>query len=208
MIPNATGSLSSVMNLVPLPGKMTFLPLRETTPIPIPSGPPYVVMFNPETLEETQRYQFNDEQPPGSGGAQQRMNRIPPGDFSFEFLIDGTGASGDKREVLAEIIAFKTIVGMNGDLHRPSFLLLIWGTFIETCVCTDFRVKQTMFRANGTPLRAMVSASFKRHTPPLLDLLLSNFMSADLTHFRLVQEGSTLPLMCHHIYESPRFYPR
>ena len=206
MIPSLSGNLSSVMNLVPTPGKMTILPLLKTDPVPIPIGPPYVVMFNPEQYEEGQGYNYDNRQPPGSEGSQLRYINSPPSDFTFDFLIDGTGASGDKREVTVEVLAFKALLQLSSVLHRPSYLLLVWGTFVETCVCSNFRVKYTLFRSNGTPLRATVQASFEKHTPRVLELLKLNLLSPDLTHFRVVKEGDTLPNLSNTIYESPRHY--
>ncbi|MEM9885306.1 MAG: LysM peptidoglycan-binding domain-containing protein [Bacteroidota bacterium] len=206
MFPNLTGGLSSLLSIVPLPGKMTIIPLKDTAPIPVPAGPPYVVMFNPETISENQAYYYTDEQEPGSGGAVQRFKEVPPKYFSFEFLIDGTGASGDKREVTAEVELFKAAVELKGEFHRPPFLALIYGSFITTCVLTKMDVTYTMFRKNGTPLRAKIKANFVGHTKKLLNLLVSNFLSPDLTRRITTREGDTLPQLCNAVYESPRFY--
>ena len=206
MIPNLTGGLSSIMNLVPLPGQLTILPLKDTDPIPIPAGPPYVVMFNPESIQENQAFYYTEEQEPGSGGGVQRFSKVFPRSFTMEFLIDGTGASGDKREVEAEIALFKKTVELKGEFHRPPFLLLVYGSFFTKCVLLSMSIKYTMFRQNGTPLRAVIKATFKGHTKRLLDLLISNFLSPDLTKRRIVQSGDNLPLMCYGLYDSPRFY--
>lgn len=206
MIPNLNGNLSSVMNLVPLPGKMTILPLKEVGPIPIPTGLPYTVMFNPDSFQESQTLNYNEKQPQGSTGPIQRFLNIAASEISFEFLIDGTGASGEKREVTTEILAFKTRVGLNGLVHRPDFLLLAWGTFIYLCVCTNYSIKYTQFRTNGTPLRASISATFRKHLPKIIGKLEANLSSPDLSHFRTVNEGDDLPNLCYDIYDSPRFY--
>lgn len=206
MFPNLTGGLSSLLSIVPLPGKMTIIPLKDTDPIPIPAGPPYVVMFNPETISETQQYDYYDDQASGLEGAVQRFGKGRPQYFSFEFLIDGTGASGDKREVIAEIELFKKTVQLDGELHRPPFLALIYGSIMTICVLNHMEVTYTMFRKNGTPLRAKINASFSGHTKNLLNLLVSNFLSPDLTKRTTIKEGDTLPQLCNAIYESPRFY--
>lgn len=206
MFPNLTGGLSSILSIVPLPGKMTIIPLQETKPIPLPAGPPFVVMFNPETLNEDYGVSYTCEVPPGRGGGYMRFNVVQPQQFSFDFLMDGTGASGDKREVTAEIELFKLAVQLDGKFHRPPFLLLVYGTFIRTVVLVSMKVKYTMFRKNGTPLRATVSCTFKEHTETIFDLLNINFQSPDLTRKHILKEGDSLPLLCNAIYESPRFY--
>ncbi|MCO6477066.1 MAG: hypothetical protein J5I94_10625 [Phaeodactylibacter sp.] len=201
-----TGGVSSLVSMVPFPDKFTFIPLKETDPIPIPSGLPYSLMFNPENFSEQERYLYNNRQPPGSTSAQQRFLNTAPRSFSFEFTVDGTGASGEKKEVELNIASFKKAVGFNGDIHRPNFLLAVWGTFISTCVLTHMNVTYTMFRKNGTPLRARVRVSFAGHTKRILELLSMNLLSPDLTHFRTVVEGDSLPLLSSKVYESPQYY--
>jgi len=206
MIPNLTGALSSVVNVVPTPDKMTIIPLRDTVPVPTPAGLPYVTMFNPETMSEGNAPRYNDERSLGSEGGKQRFVDIPPGSFNFEFLIDGTGASGDKREVFAEVALFKETVKLRSETHSPSFLMFVYGTFIKTGVLTNMSVQYTMFRSNGTPLRAKISITCREHTPKLLGLLKANFLSPDLTREHQVKVGNSLPLLCNAYYDSPRFY--
>ncbi len=206
MFPNLTGNLSSIISMVPAPEKMTIIPLKKSSPIPLPAGLPYVVQFNPENFDESTNTRFNQQQPIGADGQHLHFQRILPKTYNFEFLIDGTGASGDKREVMAEIALFKSTVEFKGDQHRPSFLLLIWGTHVVTAVLRDLSIKYTMFRKNGTPLRAILTASFYEHKERLLQILQQGLLSPDLSSRRIVTEGNKLPLMCQDIYETPRHY--
>lgn len=207
MFPNLTGSLSSIISMVPLPEKMTIIPLKASSPIPLPSGLPYVVQFNPETYDERVETVFNQEQPIGADGRHNHFNRTQPRTFTFEFLIDGTGATGDdKREVIAEIALFKKTVEFKGADHKPSFLLLVWGTYVVVAVLADLTIKYTMFRKNGTPLRAILTATFIEHKERVLQILTQGLLSPDLTSRRIVKEGDKLPLMCFGVYDTPRHY--
>lgn len=206
MFSDIANGVSSLISLVPFPDKFTFIPLSETDPIPIPSGLPYTLMFNPESFSEQKNHIYDSTQPFGSSAAQQRFNRVRPSSFNIEFIIDGTGASGDKKEVELEVGKFKKMVQLIGEDHRPPYLLAIWGTFFSICVLTQMDVTYTMFRKNGTPLRAKIRASFSGHTKRLLELLQMNLLSPDLTHFRTVLEGDTLPMLSQKAYESPRYY--
>lgn len=198
--------LSNLASLAPTPGKLTILPVKEMgIPIPVPIGPPYIVMFNPDTLTVDTNVEFDRNAAPGSTSAQMRFIKIRPRDFNFEFLVDGTGASGEQREVLAEINAFKLVTGFFGDLHKTAPLILIWGTFIAKCVLTRMSVKYTLFRENGTPLRATISASFAEYTTANDLVRFMNLASPDLTHIRQAA-GDKLPLMCHEIYNESRHY--
>lgn len=206
MIPNLSGSLSGALNIVPTAGKLTLIPLKTEFPVPIPAGQPYVFMFNPEQYSESETHYFNDEQAEGTSGAPQRYEYTEARVYNFELLIDGTGASGDKRKVLAEITALKLITGFSGDQHRSRPLILAWGSLIATCVITRMNVIYTLFRPNGIPLRAKVSVQFREHKPVVQSLLEIALQSPDVTHRRTVQEGDKIPLMCHNIYNTSRFY--
>lgn len=206
-IANAVGGgLDDLMNLVPTPGKLTILPVSELDPIPIPAGPPYVAMFNPENWSTDLNVEYYAERKPGSDGIVWGFNLISSPQLSFDLLIDGTGASGEKRDVLAEIILLREVVLFNGQTHRPNQLLIVWGTQIFKGVLTSMNIKYTLFRPNGTPLRATVSLSFYGQKSPLQILRDMNLASADLTHTRLTKKNDRLDLICHYIYKDSRHY--
>ncbi len=206
MIANVTGGLSSLLNIVPTAGKLTLIPLIKESPVPIPGGPPYVFMFNPEQYSESETQHFNDDQAIGTSGSQSRYSHTEAKVYNFELLIDGTGASGDKREIMAEITALKLITGFNGAQHTSRPLIVAWGSLISTCVVTRMNIMFTLFRANGIPLRAKVSIQF-RETRPITQILLEMaLLSPDLTHHRIVQEGEKLPILCYQVYETPQYY--
>lgn len=92
-----------------------------------------------------------------------------PRTISFDFLIDGTGASGTKRNVYLDVELFKKTVGYQKDLNPTAddkknllpFLLLIWGTFIFQCKIESISVNFTLFDTFGIPLRATMSCTFR-----------------------------------------------
>ncbi len=171
-----------------------------------PSVGLYIAMFNPENFSVSHQVNYNSDQASGTTGSNHKFENICSRQYSFDFLIDGTGASGSKREVFADIELFKHTVGFNGKIHRPNYLTLVWGTFIVKAVLTNMQVKYEMFRPNGLPLRATISATFQAQSETLLEALINNITSPDLTHQRTVEEGQTLPLMAHEIYRDPRHY--
>lgn len=172
-------------------------------------GPPvglYIAMFNPETFSVSHDFQYDSEQAPGSTGSNNRFRNIRPAVYNFDFLIDGTGASGEKREVFADIELFKYTVGFFGGIHRPHYLVLVWGTFIVKAVLTNMTIKHEMFRPDGTPLRATITATFQAQTETLLEQLINNITSPDLSHLRTLSEDENLPLLAYEIYRNPAHY--
>jgi len=201
----AGAALDKLMSLVPLPGKITILPVKKYAPVPIPSGPPFVAMFNPEQWSNKDEFKYHDPQEPGSPEAPQRFHYVSPKELAFELVFDGTGASGEKKEVTAELQSLSRTVGFNGKEHRPNKLFIIWGYFIFQGVVESMETTYTLFRPNGTPLRAKVQLKFRHDTDPVTRVLDANLQSADLTHSRIVLEGQKLDQLCQEIYESPRF---
>jgi hypothetical protein len=189
--------------------KLTIIPFEDSETIQMgpPAGPPFVVQFNPETFSFTNEMEYEPIQPPpGDDGSEAKFRNIKPRSFDFEFLLDGTGANGEKREVLAQIELFKLTVSFYGKIHRPRFLVLTWGRFIVTCVLEKFTITYKLFRPNGLPLRAVISATFREHKPKVLSELLANKSSPDIGHSRLVRGGEHLALITHRVYKDPRYY--
>ncbi len=207
MFPNITGFISDIVKVLPTPGSMVIIPLSKETPLPIPALlPPFVVQFNPELYTENTKYDYYFHTPPGSSSAELKYNRIRAKQFNFNFLIDGTGATGQKKEVQAEIEILKNVIAFDGEKHRPRTLLVLWGTYYAMVCISKIDVKYTLFRKNGTPLRAELDITFTETTPLVLQNLIQGLLSPDLTSRRKVDAGDTLPLMCYKIYDDSRYY--
>ncbi|NUO02621.1 MAG: hypothetical protein HUU01_18600 [Saprospiraceae bacterium] len=198
--------LGDLMNLVPLPGKVTIIPVKDfNATIPSPNGPVYVTMFNPENLSIQSQIRVAQVNPTGSPAPQVNADRHEGDRLSFDILIDGTGASGEKREVTAEIVLFNLVTGYNGREHESNNLVLIYGDLIFPCKLISATVKYSLFRPNGIPIRATISCTFLKQTGRFLSFLEAKLMSSDLTHRRVVKSSDRMDNLCNSIYESPRF---
>lgn len=190
--------------------KLTIIPFEDSETIQKgpPAGPPFIAQFNPESFTITDEFDYSPQEPKAQGdvGGEAKYQGIKPRTFSFDLLLDGTGAAGDKKEVLEQLILFRQTVGFSGKIHRPHFLVLTWGTFIATCALESYSVNYKLFRPDGTPLRAVLSASFREHRDSKLNELLKNLMSPDVTHAHLVKGGEHLSLITHQVYKDPRYY--
>ena len=166
----------------------------------------YIGMFNPEKYSVTTEVVYNHDRRHGGTASECTFNRIEPRTFSFEFLVDGTGASGEKREVLADIILFRATCGFIGITHRPTYLIIQWGTFLARCVLTSLTIDYTLFRPDGTPLRATLKASFTEYTTPALEQLQNFLSSPDVTHVRTITATDRLDLVSYNIYKDSKYY--
>lgn len=193
--------------------KLTITPFNDPDTVQAgpPSGPPFIAQFNPETFTVSNQYTYQTNEATGKDGKSAKFAAIEPRTFNFDLLLDGTGAAGseltgDRMDVLGSLNLFKKTVGFKGEEHQPPFLLISWGTFIATCVIETFSVTYKLFRPDGSPLRAILSVSFKEHKSSELIQRLMNLSSPDVTHAHLVKGGEHLSLITHRIYKDPQWY--
>ena len=207
MIADIEGKITGLVNSISsTPGKMKIIPLLKVAPVPGALYPQYEVMFNPENYGVNYEFSYNAEQAIGESAVQQIFNSIKPKKYNFEFMIDGTGATGEKRDVVEDIAKFNEVAGFRGALHRPGVLLLIWGTFYAVTVLEKADIKYTLFDNNGVPLRATISCTFSEFVPKLLQVLRQALQSPDLTTQRTVGGDEPLPLICYKVYDDSRHY--
>ena len=100
----------------------------------------------------------------------------------------------------------KTTLDIDGDIHRPNYLIVQFGTFICECYLVSSRITYTLFDEFGIPLRAKVNATFKERVSSEINAALSMLSSPDLTHTKLVEEGDLLPLIVFREYRTQDYY--
>lgn len=174
------------------------------------SGQPiseFTAFINPNEI--TLSYEMEYDSAQGSGTTNSRMNfkKQKPGDMSLNFFIDGTGASGRTADVQQQVELFQTVTGYNGNIHRPNYLKVAWGTIqIKRCILKSASIAYKLFKPDGVPLRAIISATFTDNSDDQTRVALSQDQSPDLTHVRMVKAGDNLPAMCGEIYNDPAYY--
>lgn len=174
------------------------------------SGTPigrFEAFVNPNEITLSYEVEYDSAQ--GSGTTNSRMNfkKMKPGDLALSFFIDGTGASGTPLDVQQKIAQFQTVTGYNGDIHRPNYLKVSWGTLtVKRCVLKSASIAYKLFRPDGVPLRAVISASFTDNSDDTTRVAMAQDHSPDLTHRRVVKAGDRLPALCNAIYGDPRLY--
>jgi Contractile injection system tube protein len=169
----------------------------------------YKATINPENYVLDIKMEFNDGQGTGTSGAQPRFKLKNPEELSFEFLFDNTGIIDDnpKENITDDINSFRELLmGFDGDTHEPKFFKLVWGTLLFKARCTGLNITYKLFNPDGAPIRAVCKGTFKELKEEELRVSEENRSSPDLTHFRVVQKGDTLPLMCYQIYGDAKYY--
>lgn len=169
-------------------------------------------LINPEkyTLGYKTEYQSTEGQ--GNSAPTLQFVHSESSEMEFEFLFDRSGVfpeyQNDNQDGVEEDIRnFKKIVFQyNGDIHKPNYLKINWGTLDFNCVLLELNIEYKLFRPDGKPIRALAKAKFRSFIDEDLRVATENASSPDLTHVRTVKEGDTLPLMTHRIYGDSRYY--
>jgi len=173
------------------------------------SGQPYSVMINPDSIKWNRSIEYNEQQSPDSSSPAQKYKSTPAEKLSFDIVIDCTGIVDKKRtDMSAEMDALvKIIYTYNGDIHRPNFVKIQWGkstTFKG--VLTSMDTSYTLFRPDGSPLRAKLSLSFTQYISSKTACMANNQKSPDMTHLVNVVEGMSLPQLCQNVWSDDAYY--
>ena len=172
-------------------------------------GQPFVAMMNPETYAIDKKMEFNLKQGHGTSGHQPKFELKLPEEMSFEFLFDNTGIiDGQPSTNLTQKIDdfSELLMGYNGSTHEPKFFKLVWGTLLFKGRCTALNIAFKLFNPDGAPIRAICKVTFKEMKEEKLRVAQEDNHSPDLTHYRIVKKGETLPMMCFLIYGDARYY--
>lgn len=168
----------------------------------------FEVMFNPNNYSQKYEVEYHERQGQGDTASPQVFGKIKPQEYAFEFTFDGTGVTtGEKVDVPATIDKFLTLTGKNeGEIHRPKYLKITWGSLLSKCVLKSAEIAYSLFKPDGTPLRAKIKAVFSENVEDTLRVAEARNSSPDLTHRRVVKQGDTLPLMTANIYGDESYF--
>ncbi|WP_174236922.1 hypothetical protein [Mucilaginibacter sp. L196] len=170
---------------------------------------PYTVMINPDSVKLQRSIEYNEQQAPDSSSASQKYKSTPSDKLNFDIVIDCTGIVDPKRISMPdEITALENIIyTYNGQIHRPNFVSVQWGkNMIFKGVLVSFDISYTLFKPDGTPLRAKISLGFSQYISPDTINKLNQKKSPDVSHLVTVVEGMTLPQICEKIWNDDSYY--
>jgi len=171
---------------------------------------PYTALINPETYALDYKVEFTEAQGHGTSAAHQRFNFKAPDEMSFEFLFDNTGIIDNKPKkagIKDDIEAFKKmLLELDSESHEPRHFKIVWGTFMFKGRCNALTITYKLFNADGSPIRAVCKTTFKGSIDETLRVATENRHSPDITHYRVVKSGETLPWLCYLVYGDSKYY--
>jgi len=191
----------------------------------------FILPVNPETFSKNFKVELDTQSAAGSQGGEPRYKRTAPEEFKIEFILDGTntieGYEYDglfKKEVAENDSTLKntefpaddlvekqlakfleTVYQMDGDIHRPRFCVLTWGSQLFRGVVSSLDVNYSLFHPNGKPLRIKMNATFFDFVAKEEREKQSRKKSPDLTRVKRVASGDRLDKMVSDLYGNPKF---
>jgi nucleoid-associated protein YgaU len=183
----------------------------------------FIVPFNPNTFTISNKVAYKAAEAKGKDGADPTFENIPPIEFSIEFTIDGVikpvesinkgkvnvkNAINNNNYVRDEVKELRKVTGcnINGEIHRPNYLTLLWGTIHIDCVLTSLTIVYALFDTDGSPLRAKITCAFLERISSRKSSTQTRLESPDLTKIITVKEGDNLPLIANNKYDDPAYY--
>lgn len=175
-----------------------------------PNGSPLEAYINPESYEVGFSIAYKESDEVDSPAGTMRFSHVPSSDLVLTFIVDGTvpiHGDGQYLNVEAYIASFKTATyEYIGSTHEPPFLKLSWGKLEFNCVLVSMKITYSLFKADGTVLRATIKASFNSTESQRDKAAEAAKQSPDLTHKVTVVAGDTLPGLSYRIYGKSDYY--
>ena len=172
---------------------------------------PYFVPVNPESYSQNYKVEYDLRRGHGQQGSDPKFKSTVPEELKLDFILDGTGTihkynNPNNEPVQQQFTRFKdTVYSMNGNIHRPRFLKIFWGTLVFPCILTNMDVNYSLFDPEGQPLRAKLTCTFVNYVAQEERVARENKKSPDLTHIRLMEEGDRLDLLSNEIYNDSKY---
>ncbi|MFT5819276.1 MAG: hypothetical protein ACI8ZM_000499 [Crocinitomix sp.] len=192
---------TGILNMDGKLAKLTIMAFKdEKRMIPIP-GDEFRVMFNPKDYTKKYNLCYDKKDTLAKTKTKLIFKKSQPQDYSFNFLIDGTGGTGEKVDVSQKIKEFLSVVHNYGpEKNKPKPLRLFWGDEISKCILTSAEVSYTLFKPDGKPLRATIKATFKEDADEEFIKRISSKISSNMDRARKIKDGDQLATIVQSAY--------
>ena len=169
--------------------------------------------INPETFTRNLKVERDTTKGHGNNQTNPKFVGTSPEELKIEFILDGTGTlegylkalkSTPVKDQLKKFL--ECVYDYDGKIHSPRYLKIHYGSELKLdCVLTSLDINYTLFNADGSPLRAKITANFLQYVAPKTRAKKERNSSPDLTHQRLVKAGDRLDLLTFEIYDTPSY---
>ena len=166
------------------------------------------VSYNPPEYSVTKSAQIAEIGIPGLDSPILQFIRGTSEEITLRIFFDTTEEGKDVRE---ETENFYQLVKIDSELHAPPICRLKWGGQFGgslkekkfTCIATNITQRFTLFKSDGTPIRAELDVTFKEHKTLQEQLEEIKLQSSDHSKIRKVKRGDTISGLAAEEYSDP-----
>ena len=177
--------------------------LEKATILNLDTNEEIKVLFNPKEYIIEKRTPWKEHEIQGLDSPAVEFTIGERKRLSMELFFDTSEEKTDVREYTDKI---ENLMMVNPDEHRPPLLLFSWGKLKFKCVLEDLIQRFTMFKNDGTPIRAIVKVLFKEYSTSVSQIQEKPRHSSDHTKRLVLREGDTLAGMSAREYADPRLW--
>jgi LysM repeat protein len=156
------------------------------------------VLFNPEQYSIEKSNQFASQPLAGQEQPIVQFVRGEAETLSVELFFD-TYTYYNSEDVRNYTDRISTLMEKTKETHAPPICIFEWGGDVISGVIERASKRFTMFKDDGTPVRAIVSVTFRQATK----VVVAKEESPDRTKRRLVKQGDTLWMFAAKEYGDP-----
>ncbi|MBB2948491.1 hypothetical protein FB565_008274 [Actinoplanes lutulentus] len=169
------------------------------------SGREITVLFNPAEYSVEYSASFQETAAPGLSNPILQFVNGNAQVLSMDLFFD-TWTSGSRANVIDATRPLTDLLSIDGTLHAPPRVRFQWGVFQFVAVVERISQRFTMFRSDGTPVRATLTVTFKQYRALAEQLEEPRRNSADKTKRRVMESHDSIWLMAAREYGEPRFW--
>lgn len=168
----------------------------------ISKGDSMDVLLNPSNISNSVSVKYTPIDIAGKIKPHVMFSSVESETFKFDLIFDGTElVDPEADDVETQLKTFREVTyGYNSSEHEVTYVIIDWGSLKVYCRLESLSVEYTLFDADGKPLRAKATCSFKETTTPKEEQSKKNTNSPDMTHVKVVKAGYGLRHMCYDIY--------
>lgn len=170
------------------------------------------VQINPKTFSWEKGIKYHENMQAGSTSGSGVFNKYDGEKLSFEIIIDCTGVVPGTSIIdtaYLKVAALEALVyEYQGDAHRPSFVMIVWGTLLFKGQLSSLKTDYMLFDKYGIPLRAKVALTFVNFIDEKTAKKKAGKQSPDMSHFVVTREGDSLAALCGKIYGDSTLAPQ
>lgn len=165
-----------------------------------------MVQINPESYKLNKSVLFAPREKVANVAQTPGFKKFSPSTLSFDVIFDGTGVIPTGGKTVNERIdeLDNLIYQMVGETREPGYVVIAWGTFSFYGRLSKADYSYTLFKPNGSPLRAKISLSFTDALSVEEEQALKAEKAAQ-GEYKVVTEGKTLPDMCQEVYGNANY---